>query len=64
MSQTAILENHTILKATEVDFPPKPSVSNEAKVCIGLKYLYFVAGAGYVESYPNTRAKNLTMQVI
>ncbi|CAB3979129.1 serine threonine- kinase tousled-like 2 isoform X4 [Paramuricea clavata] len=31
MSQTAILENHTILKATEVEFPPKPSVSNEAK---------------------------------
>ena len=34
MSQSAILENHTILKATEVEFPPKPSVSNEAKVSV------------------------------
>ncbi|XP_028418083.1 serine/threonine-protein kinase tousled-like 2 [Dendronephthya gigantea] len=31
MSQTAILENHTILNATEVEFPSKPSASNEAK---------------------------------
>jgi tousled-like kinase len=30
-SQAAILEENTMLKATEVDFPPKPLVSNEAK---------------------------------
>ncbi len=33
LSQAAILEENTILKATEVHFPPKPPVSNEAKVC-------------------------------
>ena len=32
-TQAAILENNTILKAREVDFPAKPVVSNEAKVC-------------------------------
>lgn len=32
-TQAAILENNTILKAREVDFPAKPAVSNEAKVC-------------------------------
>jgi len=31
-TQAAILENNTILKAREVDFPAKPAVSNEAKV--------------------------------
>ncbi|XP_076328181.1 serine/threonine-protein kinase tousled-like 1 [Tachypleus tridentatus] len=30
-SQATILEESTILKATEVDFPAKPAVSNEAK---------------------------------
>jgi len=30
-SQATILEENTILKATEVDFPSKPAVSNEAK---------------------------------
>ncbi|UYV68996.1 TLK2 [Cordylochernes scorpioides] len=30
-SQATILEENTILKATEVEFPPKPVVSNEAK---------------------------------
>ena len=32
LSQAAILEENTILKATEVDFPVKPPVSPEAKV--------------------------------
>jgi tousled-like kinase len=32
-SQAAILENQTILKAKEVEFPPKPIVSDGAKVC-------------------------------
>ena len=32
MSQAAILEENTILKATEVEFPAKPIVSQEAKV--------------------------------
>ncbi|XP_052094813.1 serine/threonine-protein kinase tousled-like 2 isoform X1 [Mytilus californianus] len=31
LSQAAILEENTILKATEVDFPSKPPVSSEAK---------------------------------
>lgn len=31
-SQATILEENTILKATEVEFPSKPVVSNEAKV--------------------------------
>lgn len=33
-SQATILEENTILKATEVQFANKPTVSNEAKVCI------------------------------
>lgn len=32
LSQAAILEENTILKATEVEFPAKPIVSQEAKV--------------------------------
>lgn len=32
LSQAAILEENTILKATEVDFPQRPTVTNEAKV--------------------------------
>lgn len=31
-TQAKILEENTILKATEVTFPPKPTVSSEAKV--------------------------------
>ncbi|KAL1240917.1 Serine/threonine-protein kinase tousled-like [Trichinella spiralis] len=31
MTQASILENKTILRATDVVFPPKPYVSNEAK---------------------------------
>lgn len=31
-SQATILEENTILKATEVQFPTKPAVSSEAKV--------------------------------
>ncbi|XP_064613598.1 serine/threonine-protein kinase tousled-like 2 [Liolophura sinensis] len=31
LSQAAILEENTILKATEVEFPPRPVVTNEAK---------------------------------
>lgn len=33
-SQATILEENTILKATEVEFPSKPPVNNEAKVNI------------------------------
>ena len=33
-SQATILEENTILKATEVQFANKPTVSNEAKVLI------------------------------
>ena len=35
-SQATILEENTILKATEVEFPAKPAVSNEAKVGVGV----------------------------
>ena len=34
LSQAAILEENTILKATDVEFPNKPPVSSEAKVCV------------------------------
>ena len=34
LSQAAILEENTILKATEVQFPSKPQVSLEAKAFI------------------------------
>lgn len=37
-SQATILEENTILKAKEVEFPPKPVVSNEAKVCIFIHF--------------------------
>ena len=36
-SQATILEENTILKATEVQFPNKPTVSNEAKVKFQVK---------------------------
>lgn len=35
-SQATILEENTILKATDVQFQPKPVVSNEAKVRLPL----------------------------
>lgn len=38
-SQATILEENTILKATEVQFSNKPTVSNEAKVSFKLIYL-------------------------
>lgn len=37
-SQATILEENTILKATEVQFANKPTVSNEAKVTINFKF--------------------------
>lgn len=39
-SQATILEENTILKATEVQFSNKPTVSNEAKVSISF-YSWF-----------------------
>lgn len=40
-SQATILEENTILKATEVQFANKPTVTNEAKVSyLSLKLLY------------------------
>jgi len=39
-SQATILEENTILKATEVQFANKPTVSNEAKViCQSTNYI-------------------------
>lgn len=41
-SQQDILQENTILKATEVQFPVKPVASNEAKVsecCAGAVYM-------------------------
>jgi len=35
LSQAAILEENTILKATDVEFPNKPPVTAEAKVSDG-----------------------------
>jgi tousled-like kinase len=37
-SQATILEENTILKATEVQFPTKPAVSSEAKVNIFMTF--------------------------
>ena len=37
-TQAAILENNTILHAREVEFPAKPVVSSEAKVCFCVLY--------------------------
>ncbi len=34
LSQASILEQNTILRATEVDIPAKPAVSQEAKVSV------------------------------
>ena len=35
-SQQAVLQEKLILNATDVEFPAKPAVSAEAKVCCGL----------------------------
>ncbi|XP_071812805.1 serine/threonine-protein kinase tousled-like 2 isoform X2 [Apostichopus japonicus] len=40
LSQASILEQNTILKATDVQFPPKPVVSNEAKEFIRCCLVY------------------------
>lgn len=40
-SQATILEENTILKATEVQFPTKPAVSPEAKVLLLPHPIYF-----------------------
>ena len=42
MTQAMILEESTILKATDVQFPQKPQISNEAKVFILLIYSHFI----------------------
>ena len=46
LSQAAILEENTILKATEVDFPVKPPVSPEAKVSSSVTARRFRWGGG------------------
>ncbi|XP_039271234.2 serine/threonine-protein kinase tousled-like 1-B [Styela clava] len=40
LTQEAILKQNTILRATEVTFPPKPSISNEAKSFIKSCLMY------------------------
>lgn len=40
LTQEAILKQNTILRATEVTFPPKPAVSNEAKTFIKSCLMY------------------------
>lgn len=48
-SQATILEENTILKATEVQFPNKPTVSNEAKVCFRLLLsMYYISDSKLV----------------
>lgn len=46
-SQATILEENTILKATEVQFANKPTVSNEAKVS------FFINIYSYYQNYQN-----------
>lgn len=41
-SQATILEENTILKATEVQFANKPTVSNEAKVKVNTTYFFII----------------------
>lgn len=49
-SQATILEENTILKATEVQFSNKPTVSNEAKVSATSLSIYriykYICGSG------------------
>lgn len=45
-SQQDILQENTILKATEVQFPPKPGVSPEAKVLLFLLLFFFFFSCG------------------
>lgn len=48
-SQATILEENIILKATEVEFPPKPAVSTEAKASI----MFFVTHRMSLKLMPN-----------
>lgn len=76
LSQAAILEENTILKATEVEFPSKPPVSGEAKVrgddCIiqhnsdiHLMHCKFCEkGSSFIESHrPNRISGNPTFNL-
>lgn len=57
-SQATILEENTILKATEVQFANKPAVTNEAKVSYLFSYfiLYFWTYHPFLVSYQNLSA--------
>ncbi|CAF1386891.1 unnamed protein product [Rotaria magnacalcarata] len=66
-SQAAILENQTILKAKEVEFPPKPIISDGAKAFIRRCLTYNVrdrpdvnqlSDDDYLRSYPKRAATN------
>uniref|UniRef100_A0A3B3QHV1 non-specific serine/threonine protein kinase n=1 Tax=Paramormyrops kingsleyae TaxID=1676925 RepID=A0A3B3QHV1_9TELE len=70
-SQQDILQENTILKATEVQFPPKPVVSPEAKVCRGdctcctrqARGLHVLhqTGEGIARAAPDRRALRLAL---
>ena len=47
-TQERILREDTIIKAHKVEFPSKPSISNEAKVCMSLMYENGVTGFKYM----------------
>lgn len=55
-SQATILEENTILKATEVQFSNKPSVTNEAKV--GSHFHWSRSGDKLTNSYLSCRASS------
>ncbi|UJR30908.1 hypothetical protein I4U23_018418 [Adineta vaga] len=71
-SQAAILENQTILKAKEVEFPAKPLVSDGAKAFIKRCLTYnvrdrpdvnLVADDEYLRSYPKRTTTNASARI-
>lgn len=53
-SQQDILQENTILKATEVQFPPKPGVSPEAKVGTSLHRLSYLYSSLFIPQGSST----------
>ena len=47
-TQERILREDTIIKAHKVEFPSKPSISNEAKVCMSQMYENEVTGSNHM----------------
>lgn len=61
-SQATILEENTILKATEVQFANKPTVSNEAKVIIKLQIIFLSLLISNLKKYTPTTTPTFLSQ--